>query len=109
MSLWAEYIKDREGAGCVEHENGFITYTLIGKECYIQDIYVRPEFRQTHVAATLANQVTAVAKSKGCEFLTCQVIPSAGGATTALKVILAYGFELLRSDPDRILLVKKVN
>ena len=58
MSLYAEYIKGRENKEIIEDSLGFATYQITGNECYIVDIYVRPEARMLGRGSILANKIT---------------------------------------------------
>lgn len=98
MSLYAEYIKEREGKSVLETDNGFATYAFCGsnkEECYIIDIYVKPEKRKDGEATKLANTIAEIAKQFGCKYLSGSVDPQANGATESLKVLLSYGFSLV--------------
>lgn len=74
-------------------EVGFANYKIVSPECYIQDIYVRPGFRNKHVASQLANKITQIAKSKGCKILIGSVVPTYKFADRSRKVLLGYGFK----------------
>lgn len=108
MSLYSEYLKEREGKEILECPSGFATYRILGNECYLVDIYVKPEFRKEHVARAMADQVAELAKGAGCKWLTGSVSPNANGAHTSLLVLIAYGMKLLRSDKDIIFLGKEL-
>lgn len=105
-SLYSSYIYEREGKEIVESEKGFATYNYINNGCYIQDIYVKPEFRKEGIASKMADQIAEIAKSKGYKKLFGSVCPSANGSTESLKVLLAYGFKLSESSNNFIILEK---
>jgi ribosomal protein S18 acetylase RimI-like enzyme len=107
-SLYAQYIKEREGKETIETDKGFATYTYVPEGCYIQDIYVHPDHRKEHVCFNLADQIVEIAKEKGCKKLFGTVCPSANGSTTSLKVLLAYGFKLESSGNNLIVMVKEI-
>lgn len=108
MSLYGDYIREREGFEIVESEHGFATYLISGEECYIRDIYVTPEGRKSGLASQMADEISVIAKEKGCTYLLGTVSPVAKGATTSMKVLLAYGFEVFKSDSNMIYLVKGI-
>ena len=54
MSLQADYRKERAGIDTIEFEDGFISYSLHGTECFVEDLYVRPGSRKSSVASGLA-------------------------------------------------------
>lgn len=96
MSLYGDYIAEREGFYIVEDDCGFATfrYNFEALECYIRDIYVKPAHRKDHVASRYADKIAELAKDEGCKHLTGTVAPGTAGATASLKVLLAYGFKL---------------
>lgn len=110
MSLYRDFVQETGQLGIVESEDGFATYKIFPHgECYIVDIYVVPEKRKTDVATRFADEISEIAKVQGCKQLTGTVIPSHRGSTTSLKVLLGYGFTLLRSEVDRIWFMKELN
>lgn len=108
MSLYGDYIKEREDFDIVENKFGFATFKITGEECYIRDIYVMPEFRQLDIASGLANQVTDIAKENGCKWLLGSVAVNSKGSTPSLKVLLGYGFDLFSYQNGLILFKKEI-
>jgi ribosomal protein S18 acetylase RimI-like enzyme len=107
-SLYAKYVKERENKYCFETAEGFATYLLLKDHCYIVDIYVLPEFRQQNIAAKMADEIANVAKSNGYLKLLGSVDLTAAGCTTSMKVLLSYGFKLLKADGQFIYLEKDI-
>lgn len=108
MSLYGQYIKEREGKDIVECEDGFATYLIAGEECYIENLYVVPEKRRTHLATQLADQIAIIAKERGCKYLTGSVAPNTKNATSNIIVLISYGMRLLRSTPNLIYFGKEL-
>ena len=108
MSLYGDYIKERENKSIVESDVGFATYSVAKDGIYIEDIYVRPEYRKGHIAADMADQIAVIAREKGLHKLYGSVCPSANGSTASLKVLLAYGFKLNSSTNNFIMLEKEI-
>lgn len=106
--MYHAYLKEREGLETVSDDRGFATFLIIGRECYLKDIYVQPEARKSGVAASLADRVTKIAKDKGCNWLTGSVSPPAKGSHESLLVLLAYGMRLLKAEKDMIYMVKEI-
>lgn len=111
MSMLAEYYKELDDCDVITKEGvGFATYQfgeLQGeKYCYIKEIYVRSEFRKTAVASEMANEITHIAKEKGCAFLLGSVRTDIKASTTNIKVLLAYGFKFMNAN-EKILFFKK--
>lgn len=92
-SNYALYIKEREGMDIIEDEKGFATYQLSPalRAAYIQDIFVRKEFRKEGIASAYADQITKIAKDNGLTTLIGSVDPRANGADASDKVLKAYG------------------
>lgn len=105
-SLFAQYIKERGGKEIIESDKGFATYYYVNNGCYIEDIFVKEEHRKSGEASRLADQISEIARSKDCRYLYGTVCPSANGATSSLKVLLAYGFSLDNSINNLIVLKK---
>jgi GNAT superfamily N-acetyltransferase len=110
MSLWAEYLKEREGIETIEALDGFATYKLFPdtKECYIIDVYTKKEARKSGLAAGLADQITEIAKNHGCTILTGTVDPRLPSATTSVMVLVSYGMRLLRAEPSKLVFMKEI-
>lgn len=107
-SLYAQYMKERVDCYIEENEKGFASYKFFDDACYIEDIFVLPEFRKTNVASEIADNITKVAKEKGCNWLLGSVVPSSNGSTTSMKVLLAYGFQLLSAKENFIWFRKRL-
>lgn len=108
MSLYADYILEREGKQCIERKHGFITYLASGDDCYIIDFYVTPEARRTGKGTELANLVSQSAKKIGCKRLLGSVVPSTNGCSESMQALLWYGFKLLSARENFILLYKEI-
>lgn len=108
MSLFGEYIQERENKGIIESETGFATYKFLNDGVYIEDIYVKPEARKSGEATRLADMICDIAKEKGMTKVFGSVSPSAIGSTASLKVLLAYGFRLDSCTNNFIWLVKEL-
>lgn len=108
MSLFAEYIEELARKSIIESDRGFATYYELPGGMYIEDIYVRQEFRNEAVAAEMANQIAQIAVAKGIKKLIGSVKPSNKNSTTSMKVLLAYGFKLESACNDGIILVKEI-
>jgi len=110
VTLYAEYLAERTDTRILESAKGFVTYQYMpdGKTVYIIDIYTQPEERKTGRAAAFADLIAAEAKEKGCTEMIGTVVPSTKGATTSLKVLLAYGMTLKTAGNDLIVFSKEL-
>lgn len=109
MSLYGDYIKERENKEIIENEYGFATYQFLPEgRCYITDIYIHPDHRCIGAAALLADRIADIAKDKGCKVLLGSVCPQANHSTESLKILLAYGFKLDCAEKNFILFAKEI-
>lgn len=106
MSLYGEYIKERRDRDIVENEKGFATYVFMPKGVYIEDIYIRPDYRKQGIGREFADKIKDIALEKGVTKMYGSVVPSTKGSTNSLKALLSYGFSLDSSSNDFIILYK---
>lgn len=106
--MFPEYLKEREDLETLSDDRGFAAYRVIGEECYIKDIYIKPEARKSGAAGEIADKISVIAKSKGCKWLTGSVSPPAKGSHASLLVLVAYGMKLIRSEKDIIYFGKEI-
>lgn len=108
MSLYGDYISERENKFILEDERGFATYYFIDNSVYIEDIYTGKDHRHKHVAADFADQIALIAKGKGIDKMLGSIVPSANHSTESLKVLLAYGFKLESCTNNFIIMSKGI-
>lgn len=109
MSMYAEYLKEIQGKTEILEENeGFLSFMISGQECYMADIYVRPEFRGSNKAMELFNKVSKIAKERGCTYLLSSVCPSINNSTRSIKFILSCGFDLFSAKENLIFFRKEL-
>lgn len=108
MSLYADYILEREGRNMLESEHGFLTYIISGPDCYVVDFFVEQKFRRSGKGKLLADHIERIAKESGCTRLLGSIVPTAKGSTESLKVLLSYGYKLLSSRDNFMMLYKDV-
>jgi GNAT superfamily N-acetyltransferase len=108
-SLYGQYILEREGKQIIERPEGFATYFYTNDMCYVENVYVAPEFRRTKIGRELLEKAASEAKLRGIKKLLVTVRPSANGSTTSLKAVTACGFTLQSAANDAIFFVKEIN
>lgn len=104
-----EYIKEREGKSALETDKGFAIYEILGKECYLQDLYINPDYRRTGEARKLLNEVSQVAIKAGCEFITTTVSVLAKNPTISTQAILSCNFIIHSVKDNMIYFYKELN
>ena len=107
MEMYKNYLEElHDGKSVIHDETGFASYWIreneLGKECYIEDIYVAPKYRRTNASHELAKKVIKVARKNKCSVLTGTVVPSANNAEISLQMMLSFNFKLLLSTEDLI-------
>jgi predicted GNAT family acetyltransferase len=109
MSLYAQYIEEREGFSIIESDHGFATYIKVDDETYyLRDIFVEKEFRKSGLAKELSRQVAEIAKADGAKRLTGSVSTIANGVTVSMKAILADGFEFSHANGNMLYFAKEL-
>lgn len=108
MSLWSAYHKETEGHETLETESGFIRFSLNPPNCYVHDLYVRPDLRRGKYATNLADSVTLIAREAGCTHMWSEVGVVSRTSTEALYANLSYGFKVQRAENGFILMCKEV-
>lgn len=106
MSLYAQYIKEREDFDIIESDKGFATYKINPPEVYLRDLYVKPDYRQSDCAARLATEVASIALDQGCTIMTGSVMLGTKGADDNTKWLLQWGFKM-RSANSNFLIFEK--
>jgi len=108
MSLYSEYLAERGNKTVYETDKGFIVYSFTEDALYIEDCYVRPDFRRTKVASEFGDYAAGIAKFKGKSKLLGSIVPTSNGASESMQMLLAYGFKLDSSSNNFIVLKKDV-
>ena len=96
------YEELHDGKSVIYDDHGFATYWIRGEEVYIEDIYVKKEYRRTHAASQFADKVAKLGIENGCTYMTGTVVPSANNSTISMKMMIGYGFDLWIAQDDII-------
>lgn len=105
MSLYGDFIKEREDINIFETSKGFITYTVNANGCCIHNIYVDPQYRDQGEGHILFNHVIEVATQNGLGDLYATISPSPAGSHKSLCILLKQGFTL-HSCVDNLIYMK---
>lgn len=104
--MYAAYLKERENLDVLETDYGFAIVRQMSDCLYLQDIYVKPEFRKQGKGREMLSIVEDAARELGYKKLLGSCSPPAAGSDASLRAIMACGFTLLSCDKDIIYLVK---
>ena len=107
-SLFAQYIREREGKNIIEDENGFATYKFEKDYVYVEDVYVCKNVRKIRFASGYLDKIAKEAKEKGMNRMVTSVCVVAKNPTLGMRAILGYGFKLLSSTNEMIYFVKDI-
>lgn len=101
MSLYADYLLEREGISVIESDNGFLSYVQHEDALYIVDVFVKPEARRTHEATSLESKAIEIARSLGLKKMMGSVVLNVNGVSRSLKMMIGSGYEYLSFDADK--------
>lgn len=98
-SLYAKYIKEREGSDILENKYGFISYkitkTSVGNIMFVEDLFILPEYRRLREGSSLCNTLIDLAKKENCKQILSGADPNTNGVTDAVKFQLKMGMKIL--------------
>lgn len=112
--MYADYLKETQGKEMLETEHGFLTYGfdcvpgVEGPHVYIEDLYVKPDMRKSHVAATMADYVCSIAKQRGVNYCVGSVNNRAKTKEASKKVLEAYGMRKFFEDENTSWYLKEI-
>jgi len=107
VSLYADYLQEM-GWGIVESPRGFATYKITGPSCYIQDVYVKPKHRKFECATNFGDIIADIARSAGCNELTCTVDATNPGWQGRREFLLKYGFKIITEKQEYLVFSKEI-
>jgi GNAT superfamily N-acetyltransferase len=107
-SSYGLYLEELTNRKIHEDEKGFFIYQITGAEFYVQEVFVKKEFRRQNVATDYDKIATDMAKAEGCTYIKGSIIPALSTATSSMKFQLSLGFSLLYCDKDIIYLKKEI-
>lgn len=110
--MYAAYLRESQNKEMLETPHGFLTY---GFNCvpgvsfphvYIEDLYVVPSARKTHVATEMADRVADIARERGVTKMIGSVSLGRKGADANLEVLKRYGMRLFAAHDQTIFTIK---
>jgi len=108
IDLWSMYFKEREGCECSNTGKAVASYKINGEDCYSRDIFVHPDFRDSGEASVVTDEIAAIARERGCKYLTGSCVPSTKGASLSMFAMLKYGFKIKSAHEDFIIVFKEI-
>lgn len=108
MSLYGDYIAEREGKAIIEREYGFATYYINGPECYIADVFIAKDHRGKGLSVKLGIEIEDIAREKGCKFISFSIHPGSMGAEHSVLILLKEGFRFVGNRGDLTFLSRPI-
>lgn len=109
MSLYADYIKEREGFNTYEDSDSFFTYTKVKDALYIRDIYIRPEARSKGKSLELGLLGETIAKEMGLKAMMGSVDVDTNGWERNKEILIKFGYKEVFKDGTMIYFNKDID
>jgi len=106
-TLYAEYIREREGAQVYESPSAFVTFKIAGEECLITNLYVKPEMRRGIVGVRFMASFMAHAMSLGAKKFFGIIRMNDAHKERMLSLALRVGFKIVETDTSMIVVGKE--
>lgn len=103
-TLYAKYIKEREGFEILEGDYSFCTYKIRDGELFIAHMYVEPEHRQKSLSRLMVDQLAIIAKENNCKAIVGTIDLRVGEPSNTLHAALKDGFKIYQANNDVILI-----
>lgn len=107
-SLYAHYMKEREGAEVLEKPWGFATYKVSTDHIYLVDLYIIPSERKSGKGQELELEVANIGRTLGLKTMYGSISPSTAGAADMERIMLHLGYRLDSCGPDIIYYKKSI-
>lgn len=110
MSLWADYIFESLGKQMLESEKGFITFFILPgtQVCYIEDIYVAPEFRNSSEASTMEKAAINWAQEQKCVEVMGSVSLASKTPERSISYLIESGYKLSSATSSALYFKKNI-
>lgn len=109
--MWADYIKETFGKEMLQNEYGFATFYIVPETtvCYLEDIYVAPEFRRAEFGSELEDAVIKWAKERYCTEIMGSVNLNIATPERSMNVLLSRGYKLTSATPTMLYFRKQLD
>jgi len=106
-SMYKKYVENQLPNRFVhETTKGFITYNINGKECQLEEVYVKPEFRRQGIVKELYDFAANHGKELGCEYLKGSLVIGTNMLEESCMALLKYDYKFWYTDGILIYLKK---
>lgn len=108
MSLYAQYVKEREGAETVETSEGFYSYKEDGTSLFIVDLYVAPEYRNKKIGSRFGKEIEDIALKLNKDSVLCCASLEALNSSDAMSFIIMNGYEIINYTDTQVFFKKEI-
>ena len=107
-TLYAKYLKEREGAFILENETTFLSYKFADKECFIINIHTEKSEQAKGNARKIIEKLAQIASDAACEVITANVYLWDANASQTLAAAIKVGFKVTAANNNVLVITKKV-
>lgn len=107
-SLFADYWREK-GHVIVENEKGFMSAIIHSGVCFVDNFYVRPEYRGTATAFRLTMAVVKLAEERGCTQFAAEVYKSDPLYAYIIALHGHFGMSPIEDTPYKTVTSKRIN
>lgn len=108
MSMYCDYLKEVYGKNVTENHNSVIVWTMNAETLYIEDMYIKPEFRACGLGKDLMQAMIHIAKGNGCTKLLTSITMLNKYRDLNMQIFLKQGFSISSLGAGIIYLVKEI-
>lgn len=105
--MFADYFKEM-GSEVLETPYGWANYIFDEDSCYIENMYISPDFRRLKKGSELADKIAAIAKERGSKYLLTTTNTNKPSIERSIQAIIGYGFKFLKSSESAIFYYKEL-
>lgn len=107
-TLYAKYIKEREGGFLLENEFGFISYKFVDQECFIMNMYIEQSEQAKGHGRALIAKLNKIAGDADCNVISANVHLWDEHSSETLAAALATGFKVTAANNNVLVIAFKV-
>ncbi len=103
---YKSYLVERQDAKVLDRPEGFIIYRILDKECFIVDMFILKNHRNTEVLSDLFSDLQILAK--GCDTITGNIHLSDKGCNRTINAAFKLGFKVIQANNNCLLIAKEL-
>lgn len=108
LTKYASYLKEKADIELIEHEYGFVSFSILNGHAYIHDMWVDKDHRNKGIGSKLLKEVEIIAWSFKCKFVLSSVQINSNAMNEALLAQMLKGFKIIGANEKEIKLAKEI-